>query len=157
MKLYSKSIDQIIYVPLRRFVSNFTRYIAHVVFSWFYACNDNRIFWLCCVIIYIDKFSKNMKRKKKDILCFCNSNIRLFLVILRGKYKNKRSYTYKYLSSLHFKLFAHRYPDSSRRVSSFKSTPRASFLCRVRSTLRSKQAALVRIRCVIHRYTHIIK
>lgn len=119
--------------------------------------NDNRIFWLCCVIIYIDKFLKNMKRKKKDILRFCNSNIRLFLVILRGKYKNKRSYTYKYLSSLHFKLFAHRYPDSSRRVSSFKSTPRASFLCRVRSTLRSKQAALVRIRCVIHRYTHIIK
>lgn len=109
--------------------------------------NDNRIFWLC-IIIYIDKFLKNMKRKKEKTF-YIFVIIILFLVILREKYKNKRSYTYKCLSSLHFKLFAHRYPDSSRRVSSFKSTPRASFLCRVRSTLRSKQAALVRIRCVI--------
>lgn len=33
MKILPKSIDQIIHVPLRRLVSNFMRYIAHVVLS----------------------------------------------------------------------------------------------------------------------------
>lgn len=33
MKILPKSIDQIIYIPLRKFVSSFTRYIAHVVLS----------------------------------------------------------------------------------------------------------------------------
>lgn len=54
--------------------------------------------------IYRQIFKEYEEKKRKDILHFYNNDTR-FLIILRKKYKNKRSYIYKYLSSLHFVNF----------------------------------------------------